>query len=77
MHNEKEVTPTPRIRLTNNVRLDDKNNDTIVTSVLHITKLLEEDTGLVQVIGKYGTKDMRSPTVTAQMILDVQCKYFL
>lgn len=72
IHNGEEITTSPRLRLTNRERTDDKNNDTIITSVLHITNLLEKDTGQIRVIGKYGEKDTRSPTSHSEMILDVQ-----
>ena len=75
-HNDKVIIPTARIRLINQERVD-SNNDTIVTSVLHIEKLLDEDTGLVQVIGKYGDLDTRSPETNAKMRLDVQCESYL
>jgi hypothetical protein len=40
--------------------------------VLHITTLHDQDTGVIEVIGKYGGRYIRSPYTSAKMMLDVQ-----
>lgn len=66
----KDIISNSRIKIQNVVAMD-SNNDTVIISTLHITKLEDNDNGVLEVIGKYGRKDIKSPIAKTRMDLNV------